>query len=84
MNDNFMEMVAVLGIGKTIINEVNKFPYSKCQNCGHKIMLLDYKYNRKVKPYLFHNWQKKCWCGCCNPKMKQSELKKLNEWGVKE
>jgi hypothetical protein len=68
------EAFAVLEIGKEIVKNLNAFPGSKCQVCGHKIILLDKKYNKDCKPYLFHNWQKKCFCGCVTPKMKEKEF----------
>jgi DNA-directed RNA polymerase subunit RPC12/RpoP len=62
--------VAILRIGKTILNEMKKYPYDKCQVCGHKIVIIDRKYNKPCKPYVLHNWQRKCHCGCINPKAK--------------
>lgn len=82
--NSFQEAVAMLKVGQAIIDEVNNFPSSKCQCCGHKIMLLNKKYNRDVEPYLFHNWQKKCWCGCSTPIMENKELRDLKKWVKKQ
>jgi hypothetical protein len=71
------DMVTLLNLGKNILKKVNHYPYSKCQVCGHKIMLIDMKYGKPCKPYLLHNWQKKCHCGCTTPVMKGKEFNEL-------
>ena len=71
------DAINMLKIGNAILQELKDYPYSKCQVCGHKIILIDRKYNKPCKPYLLHNWQKKCHCGCTTPIMKSKELKEL-------
>jgi hypothetical protein len=71
---NIYEAMAAIKIGRSIIDEVKKQPTSKCQCCGHTVILIDRKYNKKVKPYVLHNWRKKCWCGCTTPVMSRKEI----------
>lgn len=77
------ETLAILHIGKDILKKVKKYPHDKCQVCGHTIMLIDRKYNKPCKPYLLHNWQKKCHCGCVTPLMESKELRELIKYSKK-